>query len=453
MSEQELRRRILEQVGDYYPQAFPEKPFVPGETPVPVSGRVFDQEELVTLVDAALDFWLTAGRYARRLERELAGRMGVRHALLCNSGSSANLLALSALTSPKLGRRRLQPGDEVITVAGGFPTTVNPIYQNHLLPVFVDLELGTYNVDPKDLERAVGPRTRAIVLAHTLGNPFDLDAVLEVAQRHGLWLIEDNCDALGSTYRGRLTGGWGDLSSLSFYPAHHITTGEGGCVLTDDRLLHQVARSFRDWGRDCWCEPGADNSCGRRFEWQLGELPYGYDHKYTYSHVGYNLKLTDLQAAIGVAQLAKLDRFVQARRRNWQRLWQGLQPLEDFFLLPRPTPHSEPSWFGFALTVRAEAPFSRDELVRHLEARRIATRLLFGGNLIRQPAYLSRPRRVVGTLEQTDVVMRQTFWVGVYPGLTAPMLDYVIAAIADFARQARKRGRSPKRITPPEGEN
>lgn len=433
MTEQRLRQRILELVQAYYPVAFAPKDFIPGETPIPVGGRVFEAEDLVTLVDAALDFWLTAGRYANQFERELADWMGLRHAVLCNSGSSANLLALSALTSPKLDERRLRPGDEVITVAGGFPTTVNPIYQNQLSPVYLDVELGTYNVDVRHLEQAIGPHTRAIILAHTLGNPFNLEAVTKVAQDHDLWLIEDNCDALGATYRGQLTGTFGQLASLSFYPAHHITTGEGGCVLTDDNLLRTLLLSFRDWGRDCWCEPGAENTCGRRFGWKLGQLPYGYDHKYTYAHVGYNLKITDLQAAIGVAQLKKLPRFVEARRRNWQRLLDGLKPLEPYLLLPQATVHSDPSWFGFAITVRPEAPFTRDALVRYLESHRIATRLLFAGNLTRQPAYLDKPSRCVGELTNADTVMRRTFWVGVYPGLTAQMIDYVLEVITSFA--------------------
>ncbi len=436
----ELRARILALVREYCPVAFAQEPFVPGQTPVPVSGRFFDAEDVACLVDAALDFWLTTGRYADRFEDEFARFLAVRHAILCNSGSSANLLALSALTSPRLGRRRLQPGDEVITVAAGFPTTVNPILQNGLIPVFLDVELGTYNVDARWLEEAVGPRTRAIFLAHTLGNPFDLDAVRAVAERHGLWLIEDNCDALGSTYRGRLTGTFGHLATVSFYPAHHITMGEGGCVLTDDALLRTLVLSFRDWGRDCWCATGRDNTCGRRFDWQLGRLPHGYDHKYIYSHIGYNLKLTDMQAAIGVAQLGKLPAMIAARRQNWQRLHEGLRPVEEFLLLPRPTPHSDPSWFGFAITVRPEAPFCRDDLVRYLEGRKIATRLLFGGNLTRQPAYQDAPFRVVETLANTDRITEATFWIGVYPGLTQPMLDYMVETITAFVRRGTARG-------------
>lgn len=430
-----LRQEILSCVSRYHEAAFADKPFIPGETPVPVSGRVFDADDLIHLVDASLDFWLTTGRYAEQFEREFARWAGVSHALLCNSGSSANLLALSALTSVKLGERRLSPGDEVITVAAGFPTSVNPIVQNNLVPVFMDIELGTYNIDVNHLDEAVGPRTRAIMLAHTLGNPFNLDAVLEVCRCHGLWLIEDNCDALGSTYRGQLTGSFGDMATVSFYPAHHITMGEGGCVMTNQAKLRKIVESFRDWGRDCWCAPGKDNTCGKRFEWQLGALPYGYDHKYTYSHIGYNLKLTDMQAAVGVAQLKKLPTFIEARKHNWRLLYEGLKPLEEFFVLPEATPGSDPSWFGFVITVRPKAPFTRDELVRYLDSRKIGTRLLFAGNLIRQPAYQSVQYRVVSDLVNTDLVMKQTFWVGVYPGMTETMLAFVVETIEGFVRQ------------------
>lgn len=430
----ELRERILALVAEYHDVEFAERAFVPGETPVPVSGRVFDADELRHLVDASLDFWLTTGRYAKQFELAFAKAVGVRHALLCNSGSSANLLAVSALTSKKLGDRRLVPGDEVITVAAGFPTTLNPIVLNRLVPVFVDVELGTYNLDPTQLEAAVGPRTRAIVAAHTLGNPFDLDAVLAVAKKHDLWVVEDNCDALGSTYKGKLTGSFGDLGTLSFYPAHHITMGEGGAVLTNRPHLKLLVESFRDWGRDCWCEPGEDDTCGLRFDHQMGHLPRGYDHKYIYSHVGYNLKVTDMQAAVGVAQLAKLSAFTAARKRNWQRLYDGLQQLEDVLLLPRATPHSDPSWFGFPLTIREDAPFDRNELVRHLEGRKIATRLLFGGNLVRQPAYEDLAFRAVGDLPNSDVVMNRSLWIGVYPGLSDEMIAFVVAELERFVR-------------------
>lgn len=428
----ELRQRILALVRDYYEAEFGQNDFVPGKTPVAISGRTFDAEEMVSLVDASLDFWLTTGRFAERFERDFAHYLGVRHALLCNSGSSANLLALSSLTSPALGQRQLQPGDEVITVAAGFPTTVNPIVQNRLVPVFLDVELATYNVSVAHLEEAITPRTKAIMIAHTLGNPFDLDTVLDVAGRHNLWLVEDNCDAVGSTYRGRLTGSFGHLATVSFYPAHHITMGEGGCVLTRHAWLKKIIESFRDWGRDCWCAPGVANTCGKRFEWQLGELPCGYDHKYIYSHVGYNLKLTDMQAAVGVAQLDKLPEFIAARKRNWQQLYDGLKVFEEFLILPEPTPHSDPSWFGFLLTVRPGAPFNRNELVGYLEERQVATRLLFGGNLTRQPAYQNVHYRVVGELTNTDVAMNRTFWIGVYPRLTPEMISYVLETFADF---------------------
>ena len=427
-----LRQQILALVQEYFEAEHSQQLFSPGETEVPVSGRVFDAAEMVNLVDSSLEFWLTTGRYAEQFEREFARWMGVRHAVLCNSGSSANLLALSALTSPKLEERQLRPGDEVITVAAGFPTTVNPIVQNQLTPVFLDIELGTYNVDVSLLETAVSPRTKAIMIAHTLGNPFNLEAVLELANKHNLWLIEDNCDAVGSIYNGRLTGSFGHLSTVSFYPAHHITMGEGGCVLTRHAQLKKLVESFRDWGRDCWCAPGVANTCGKRFEWQLGELPEGYDHKYIYSHIGYNLKMTDMQAAIGVAQLDKLPDFIAARKRNWQLLYDGLKRYEEFFILPQATPNSEPSWFGFLLTVRPDAPFSRNDLVQFLEANQVATRLLFSGNITRQPAYQNVHYRVVGDLANTDTVMNQTFWIGVYPRITPDMVRYVLEIFAQF---------------------
>ncbi len=434
-----LRKAILEQVREYHGAAFGPRAFVPGETPIPYAGRVFDADEVVTLVDSALDFWLTTGRFAAAFEKQLASFLGVRHAMLCNSGSSANLLAVSALTSrPLLGERALVPGDEVVTVAAGFPTTVNPLVQNGLVPVFVDVKLGTYNVDPALLEQAVSPRTRAVVLAHTLGNPFDLDAVTAFAKRHRLWLVEDNCDALGARWRGRPTATFGELATLSFYPAHHVTTGEGGGVVTNDPVLKRSVESFRDWGRDCWCDPGKDNTCGKRFDWQLGSLPAGYDHKFTYSHVGYNLKLTDMQAAVGVAQMKKLPGFVAARRANWDRLRAALADLEEFFVLPEPTPGAEPSWFGFVLTVRPGSPFGRDRAVRFLEERRIATRLLFAGNLTRQPAFQGVPHRVAGSLANTDAIAERSFWIGVYPGLTGPMLDYMVATLHDLVAEARR---------------
>ncbi len=427
--EQSLRARILEEVHEYYRIAHEHHEFVPGETPIPVSGRVFDAEDMQSLVDAALDFWLTAGRFAAEFEVNFARTVGTRHSILVNSGSSANLLALSAVTSNSLGDKRLRPGDEIITTATSFPTTVNPILHNNLVPVFLDvepLENGTYNLDTRYLEEALSPHTRGIMVAHTLGNPFDLEAVTAFAQKHGLYLIEDMCDALGAQYRGRNVGTFGDVATVSFYPAHHITMGEGGAVLTNRPALKKILESFRDWGRDCWCEPGKANTCGKRFEWQLGELPFGYDHKYIYSHIGYNLKATDLQAAIGVSQLKKLPRFMELRRRNFQLLSESLKRWEEFFILPHATPESSPSWFGFLLSVRESAPFSRGQLIEYLESKKIATRLLFGGNLLRQPAYLSVPRRVIGELTQSDRVMNNTFWIGVYPGLTPEMIAYVI---------------------------
>ena len=430
----QLRERIRKLLGEYFEQAFPARAFVPGESVVPVSGKVFDAHELELLVDSALDFWLTAGRYAAEFESEFARFLGVRSASLVNSGSSANLIALSALTSPKLGDRRLRPGDEVITVAAGFPTTLNPILQCGLVPVFVDVQVPTYNIDVTQMEAALSPRTRAIMLAHTLGNPFDVAPVMELVKAHDLWLIEDCCDAVGSTYNGRNVGTFGHVATTSFYPAHHITMGEGGCVLTDAPPLKTIIESFRDWGRDCWCDPGKDNTCGKRFEWMMGSLPPGYDHKYTYSHIGYNLKATDLQAAVGVAQLKKLPGFIEARKRNFARLREGLKPLQDLFVLPEATPNSDPSWFGFPLLVREDAPFTRADVVSFLEERKIGTRPLFGGNLVRQPAYEHVTCRTIGGLANTDRLMNQLFWIGVYPGLTSEMLDYVVETFRSFSR-------------------
>jgi CDP-6-deoxy-D-xylo-4-hexulose-3-dehydrase len=432
-----LRKQILELTAQYFAETNPQKNFHPGVSAVPVSGKVIDGDDISSVVDSALDAWFTTGRFAKDFERKLARFVGVRSASLVNSGSSANLAAVSALTSPKLGDRQLKPGDEVITVAAGFPTTVNPIIQNRLVPVFVDVTLPTYEIDTSQLEAARSEKTKAIVIAHTLGNVFDLDAVTEFARRHNLWLIEDCCDALGSTYRGRNVGTFGDIATVSFYPAHHITMGEGGAVLTDKPALQVLIESFRDWGRDCWCEPGKDNTCGKRFDWQLGTLPCGYDHKYTYSHIGYNLKATDMQAALGVSQIAKLPHFIERRKENFSYLRKALQPLEEFLILPEATPHSDPSWFGFPIGVREGAPFKRDELTRALEARKIGTRLLFGGNLARQPAYEGREYRVIGDLPNTNFVMNNVFWVGVYPGLTKPMLDFVVSTIGNFVETYR----------------
>ena len=432
-----LRSEILGLVQRYHAFAFPDRPFEPGVTPVPVSGKVFDAEDMRSLVDSSLDFWLTTGRFAKQFEEAFAARMGVRHALLCNSGSSANLLAMTALTSPRLKDRRLVPGDEVITVAVGFPTTVNPIIQNGLVPVFVDVNLGTYDANIDQIEAAIGPRTKAIFMAHTLGNPFDLSRVMEIAERRGLWVIEDTCDAVGALFGDKPVGSFGDLATTSFYPAHHITMGEGGCVLTDNPVLAKIVESLRDWGRDCWCPPGCDNTCGRRFDWQLGGLPYGYDHKYTYSHIGYNLKMTDMQAAVGVSQLQKLDLFIEARNRNWRILRSGLADLSDVLLLPDPTPGSSPSWFGFALLVRVDALFSRNEFVTHLESKGIGTRLMFGGNLLQQPAYAGVQVRVIGDLPNARYVTDGAFWIGVYPGLDDDRLDWMMTTVKQFVEERR----------------
>jgi CDP-6-deoxy-D-xylo-4-hexulose-3-dehydrase len=426
MNADELRGQIRELVADYHDAAFAPRPFVPGQSPVPVAGRVFDAEDIQSLMEATLDFWLTTGRFAAQFEKAFAKYFGIRAATLVNSGSSADLLALTTLTSHKLGERQLKPGDEVITVAGGFPTTVNPIIQNGLIPVFLDLHVPTYNIDTRLLEEAWSPRTKAVMIAHTLGNPFDLATITDFCKRHNLWLIEDCCDAVGATYNGQKVGTFGDLATVSFYPAHHLTMGEGGCVLTDKPLLKTLAESFRDWGRDCWCDPGKENTCGKRFDWQLGDLPCGYDHKYTYSHIGYNLKMTDMQAAVGVSQLKKLPGFIEKRRANFTRLKEGLQGLEEFFIMPEATPKSDPSWFGFPIALRPGAPFNRNQVINYLEQRKIATRLLFAGNLLRQPAYRDIPHRVVGTLENTDFVMNNLFWIGVYPGITNEMVDYVL---------------------------
>jgi CDP-6-deoxy-D-xylo-4-hexulose-3-dehydrase len=422
----ELRKQILDLVSEYHSAAFGVPAFVPGESSVPVSGRVFDAVDVQSLVDAGLDFWLTTGRFAGQFEKEFAKYLGVRGATLVNSGSSANLLALTTLTSPRLGDRRLMPGDEVITVAAGFPTTVNPIIQNGLIPVFVDAQIPTYNIDVSRLAEAVSGRTRAVMIAHTLGNPFNLGVVKEFVDRHKLWLIEDCCDAVGSTYQGRKVGTFGDLATVSFYPAHHITMGEGGCVLTEKPLLKTLVESFRDWGRDCWCDPGKQDTCGKRFQWELGDLPCGYDHKYTYSHIGYNLKLTDMQAAVGVSQLQKLPSFIERRKANFRALREGLADLQEFFILPEATAGSDPSWFGFPIAVRPDGPLKRNAVIEQLERKKIATRLLFAGNLTRQPAYKDARFRVVGGLENTDFIMNSVFWIGVYPGITAKMQSYVL---------------------------
>lgn len=436
MSRDESRKAILEQVAAYCREHHAPAPFVPGETYVPYSGRVFDGTEVGALVDASLDAWITAGPRAAEFERALAAFVGTRSAVFVNSGSSANLLALAAFTSAKR-TRPLAPGDEIITPAASFPTTVNPIVQLGLSPVFVDVEVGTYNPTPAAIEAAIGPRTRGIMLAHTLGNPFDAHALRALADDRGLVLVEDACDALGATLGGRNVGTFGNAATLSFYPAHQMTTGEGGAVLVDEPGLRVLVESFRDWGRDCWCEPGKDDTCGKRFAWQLGELPPGYDHKYVYSHLGYNLKATDLQAALGLAQLARVPSFVAARRANFATLFAALQPFEDLLVLPRWLPGAEPSWFGFPLTVRDGAPFGKNELVAHLEGRRIGTRSLFGGNLLRQPAYVGRGFRAASELTQADTIMRATFLVGVYPGIDEARMAYVIQSMVEFLSRVR----------------
>ena len=430
-----LRRQILSLTAEYARVAHAERPFVAGESPVPVSGKVYGAEEMTSLVDSALDFWLTTGRFNEAFEKKLTRYLGVRKgALTVNSGSSANLVALTSLTSHLLGPRALKAGDEVITAASGFPTTVNPILQNGLTPVFVDVDIPTYNVDVAALEAAIGEKTRAIMLAHTLGNPFALDAVMRLAKKHGLWVVEDCCDALGATYDGQMVGTFGDAGTLSFYPAHHITMGEGGAVFTSNALVRRAMESIRDWGRDCYCAPGMDNTCKQRFGWQLGDLPFGYDHKYTYSHLGYNLKITDMQAAVGLAQMDRLDGFIGTRRDNFRYLHDALGRLAEFFILPEATPRADPSWFGFLLTVRPSAPFERDELVKYLNEHKVATRLLFGGNLIRQPYMKGRPYRVAGSLANADIITDRTFWVGVYPGLSRRHLDYMVDHIGAFVR-------------------
>lgn len=429
-----LQKNIIEE----YKKRFPKKKFIPGETSVPVSGKIFDEKEILNMVEAVLEGHWTDGKYVQEFESRLAGFIGRKFCATVNSGSSANLVALSALTSVKLPKdMRLKAGDEVITVAAGFPTTVNPIMLNGLIPVFVDVDLGTYDVNMKELRKAIGKKTRAIFIAHTLGNPFNIDEIAKLCQKHNLWLIEDNCDALGSKYAGRYTGTFGHISTLSFYPAHHITTAEGGAIFTDTPILNKVIKSIRDWGRDCWCPTGRDNTCGKRFEWKLGDLPYGYDHKYIYSEIGYNLKMTDIQAALGLAQLDKLDWFIKKRRENFDYLFQAFQEFEKYFILPKWEKKAEPDWFGFLLTIKKTSKFSREDLTRFLNERKIGTRLLFAGNIIRQPYFKNYDikYRTVGELKNTDIVMNNTFWIGVYPGLDKAMLKYVVECFEEFLKR------------------
>jgi CDP-6-deoxy-D-xylo-4-hexulose-3-dehydrase len=427
-----LRKEILGKVAKCYHAGIKKASFIPGKTPIQYSGRVYDEKELQNLVDSSLDFWLTHGRFSAEFERSLARFLGIEHCMLVNSGSSANLLAISALSSPLLGKRRLKPGDEIITTASGFPTTINPILQNGFTPVFVDIEPGTYNIDPRALKKAVTHKTKAIVISHTLGNPCRLDAIKTIADNYGLWFIEDNCDALGAKFNGCYTGSFGDISTCSFFPAHHITTGEGGAVFTANDLLYKIIMSFRDWGRDCWCKSGFDNTCGRRFSRKFPNLPEGYDHKYIYSHIGYNLKMTEMQAAIGVAQLKKLPFFIRKRRSNFNYLYERLRVCEKYLALPRWDKLSEPSWFGLPLLVKDSSLFTREKIVRCLEESKIATRMLFGGNLLKQPAYQHIQCRIVGELKNTDLVMNNLFWIGVYPGLTPPMLRFMSNRIREI---------------------
>ena len=424
-----IREQIAKLVEQYAALEFAPKEFIPGQTPVPPAGKLLDAMEIKNMVEASLDGWLTTGRFNTEFERNLARFFGVRHAITVNSGSSANLVAFSTLTSPTLNERAIKPGDEVIGVAAGFPTTVNPILQFGAVPVFVDVELGTYNIDSTKIEAAISPKTKAIMLAHTLGNPYNLDVITGLCKKYNLWLIEDCCDALGTTYHGKKVGTFGDLATLSFYPAHHITMGEGGAVLTNEPRLKRIAESFRDWGRDCFCDPGKDNTCGKRFCWKLGDLPEGYDHKYTYSHIGYNLKITDMQAACGLAQLEKAPAFIQKRKDNFEFLKSRLANCEQFLVLPQATANSDPSWFGFPITLKPNAPITRLELLQKLDAQKIGTRLLFAGNLTRQPSMIGRNFRVSGDLINTDVVMNQTFWIGLQPALTREMLEFATSQI------------------------
>ncbi len=430
--EGKLKNNIFKLTKKLYKAKAANKKFIPGKTAVNYAGRVYDESEVISLVDASLDFWLTAGRFAQEFEKKLAQFLGIKYCLLVNSGSSANLLALSSLKSPLLKERMLKPGDEVITTACGFPTTLNPIIQNNLVPVFIDIELGTYNINAEGIKKAITKKTKAIFIAHTLGNPVDLSLISKIARKYNLFFIEDNCDALGAKYKGKYTGTFGDISTCSFYPAHHITTGEGGAVLTNNPLLRKIIMSLRDWGRDCWCETGHDNTCGRRFAQKFGSLPFGYDHKYVYSHIGYNLKVTDMQAAIGCAQIKKLNKFIRARRENFSYLYKFLKKYEQFLLLPRWQDGSQHSWFGFPVLVKENAPFKRRDIVNYLEKHKIATRMLFGGNLIKQPAYKDIKYRVSGNLNNTDLVMNNLFWIGVYPGLNHSMLRYIKGAFAGF---------------------
>ncbi|OIO73977.1 MAG: lipopolysaccharide biosynthesis protein RfbH [Elusimicrobia bacterium CG1_02_37_114] len=437
LQEKKLRKKIFKAITDIYKIRKKGCKFYPGVSEIPYAGRIYDEKEIISLVDSSLDFWLTQGRYSNEFERNFKKYLNVKNCLLTNSGSSANLLCLSSLTSHKLKTRQLLPGDEVITTACAFPTTVNPIIQNKFIPVFIDINKETYNIQADKIEKSLSKKTKAIFLAHTMGNPFDIEEAMRVADKYGLWVIEDNCDALGSKYNSKYTGTFGHMASFSFYPAHHITMGEGGAVLTNDALLNRIIMSYRDWGRDCWCQAGHDNTCGKRFAQKFGSLPFGYDHKYVYSQIGYNLKVTDMQAAIGVAQLEKLPGFTEARIRNFNLIYSGLKKYERYFILPQAAKNSEPSWFGFPLLVKSSAQFTRADIVLHLEKNKIATRMLFGGNLTKQPAYQGVKFRIAGDLRNTDLVMNNLFWIGVYPGISKVHISYIICVFEKFIKQYR----------------
>ena len=441
-TEKKLKKEIFKKVKKFYKLQKEQEKFIPGKTKINYAGRVYDEKEMINLVNASLDFWLTAGRYAKRFEEEFAKFLGAKYCLLTNSGSSANLLAISALTSSKLGKRKLKPGDEVITTACGFPTTLNPIIQNDLIPVFIDVDLGTYNIQAEKIEKAITKKTKAIFIAYTLGNLANLDKILKIVKKYNLWFIEDNCDSLGSKYRGKYTGTFGDISTHSFFPAHLMTMGEGGAVVTSNPLLKKIIVSFRGWGRDCWCEPGQDNSCRKRFSWKLGKLPFGYDHKYIYSHIGYNLKITDMQATVGVAQLKKLPSFIKARKRNFFLLYNFFKKYKKFFILPGIEKNSKPCWFGFPLLIKGSTPFIRAEIVDYLEKNQIATRMLFGGNLTKQPAYENTKYRISGSLKNTDLVMNNLFWIGVYPGITREKLKYIFKVFTRFLEYYARKSRN-----------
>ena len=433
----EIRNKIMELISQYAEDVHSKKPFIPGKSSIPVSGRVFGGKEIQMLVSSSLDFWLTTGRFNEEFEKRLGKFLGVKFVITTNSGSSANLLALSSLTSEQLGEKSLKPGDEVITVAAGFPTTVNPILQNNLIPVFIDVQIPSYVIDENLIEENITKKTKAIMIAHTLGNAFNIKKITDIARKHNLWLIEDCCDALGTTYDEKFVGTFGDLSTLSFYPAHHITMGEGGAVLTNNPQLKRIVESFRDWGRDCYCPTGKSNTCGKRFEWKLGDLPFGYDHKYTYSHVGYNLKITDMQAAIGLAQLDRLPEFIKIRKENFELLYSGLSSFEKFLILPSSSENCKPSWFGFPITVKDNIPFSRESLVNYLTSKLVDTRPIFAGNLIKQPYFKNKTFRTSKTLSNTDKIMNQSFWIGVFPGLSKDMLEYTIKQFETFIMENR----------------